>query len=122
MPVDKIDWLKLKPYRQNARESFEQLCYQLALARFPDQGTFTPIDDSGGGSGVEFYLELPDKAVWGWQAKFYPGPNQRLTPSRRRHIAESLEASKAKYGGRLKRWYLCTTIDFEDKSTSSELQ
>lgn len=122
MTVDQIDWLKLKPYKHDKRKSFEQLCYQVALALFSDQGTFTPIDDSGGGSGVEFYLETPDGSIRGWQAKYYPGPNQRLTASRRQHIKESLTVTKRRYGERLKRWYLCTPIDFEVKGERSELQ
>src|SRR5258708_3098265 len=122
MPVDTIDWLKLKPYREDKRESFEQLCYQVARALYSELGTLTPIDDSGGGSGVEFYLELTNGDIWGWQAKFYPGPNQRVTDSRRRHILESLRATKQKYGARLKQWFLCTAIDFSDKGDPSELE
>lgn len=122
MTIDKIDWLKLKPYRHDKRKSFEQLCYQVAVALFSNAGIFTPIDDSGGGSGIEFYLETPDGSIWGWQAKYYPGQSQRLTKARRRHIIESLNLTKRRYGKRLKRWYLCTPIDFEDKGNSSELQ
>jgi hypothetical protein len=122
MAVDQIDWLKLKPYKESKHESFEQLCYQVALTLYSDQGVFTPIDDSGGGSGVEFYLEIPNGTVWGWQAKYYPGVSQRLTASRRRHIEESLRVSKRKYGDRLKRWHLCATVDFTDKGRPSELE
>jgi len=122
MAIDEVDWLKLKPYRSDAHKSFEQLCYQVALTFFSDRGRLTPIDDTGGGSGVEFHLELPDGAVWGWQAKFYPGANQRLNGSRRKHIIESLSASKKKYGKRLKCWYLCTAIDFQPKGNPSELE
>ncbi len=66
-----IDWSRLKPHAGDQRRSFEELCFQVAKKLFGDRGTFTSVDDRGGGDGVEFYLTLPDGTQWGWQAKFY---------------------------------------------------
>ncbi len=118
MTIDRIDWLRLKPYKRDSRESFEHICYQIARELYSDRGVFTPIDDSGGGSGVEFFLELHNGDIWGWQAKFYPGQGQRLTPNRRRKIQLSLRLTKKQYGNRLKRWFLCTPIDLQPKETT----
>jgi len=68
MPIP-VDWNKLKTYKADKRRSFEELCFQIAYANYSSEGTFVPIDDSGGGSGVEFYLLRPNGAVWGWQGK-----------------------------------------------------
>jgi len=55
-----IDWEKLKPYENAKWKSFEEFCYQIAKRQFNNSGEFTPVDDSGGGDGVEFYLTLPN--------------------------------------------------------------
>ena len=74
---------------------------------YGDRGSFTPIDDSGGGDGVEFYLTLPNGEEWGWQAKFYY-PNGRLSESNRKaSIKNSLIKALEKHK-KLKRWFLCT--------------
>ena len=62
-----IDWSKLKPYQNDTRKSFEELCYQIAKKKYGSLGKFTSIDDSGGGDGVEFFLTLHDGTQWGWQ-------------------------------------------------------
>ncbi len=86
-----IEWSKLKPYRQDKRRSFEEVCYQIAKAKYSHLGRFTSIDDSGGGDGVEFYLTLLNGDEWGWQAKFY-FPDPRLTSGQNKNyrIAQSL--------------------------------
>ena len=76
--IDKINWNKLKPYKDSKNHSFEELCYQIAKGLHGEKGKFTSIDDSGGGDGVEFYLTLPNGDQWGWQAKFYHS-NDRLS-------------------------------------------
>jgi len=65
-----IDWSKLEDYENSKNRSFEELCYQIAKELYGNKGKFTPIDDSGGGDGVEFYLTLPNGDEWGWQANF----------------------------------------------------
>ena len=65
-----IDWSKLTPYEGDAWKSFEEFCYQVARTEKKGLGAFTPIDDSGGGDGVEFYLTTEHGFQWGWQAKF----------------------------------------------------
>ena len=105
-----IDWSKLKPYQNDKYRSFEELCYQIAKGLYGENGRFTPIDDSGGGDGVEFYVTLPNSDEWGWQAKFYY-PNKRLNGSRKRSIKESLEKA-CEIHPRLKKWFLCTPTNF----------
>lgn len=105
-----LDWNKLKPYKTSKEKSYEQLCFQLALRKFDHLGDFTPIDDSGGGDGVEFYLTLENGDEWGWQCKFYEG-NVRLADSNRKPaIAGSLTKSLEKHP-LLKKWFLCFPFD-----------
>ncbi len=115
-----IDWTKLKPYHHDKRKSFEQLCFQVAKKLYGSLGKFTPIDDSGGGDGVEFFLTLPDGTEWGWQAKFY-FPQPRLNGSRKSSIIRSLKTSKEKHS-RLTKWFLCTPTDFTAKGDDNELK
>lgn len=109
--ISKISWSKLEPYSGKTTRSFEELCYQVARRLYGDKGTFTPIDDCGGGDGVEFYLSLPDGTEWGWQAKFYY-PNPRLKDSnRKKSIIGSLKKSLKEHPD-LKKWFLCTPTKF----------
>jgi len=106
-----IDWSKLKPYQGYRWKSFEEFCYSIAKRLYHDEGNFTPIDDSGGGDGVEFYLTMPDGTEWGWQARFYY-PDPRLRKSgRKKSIKRSLERA-IKNHKRLKKWFLCTPTNF----------
>lgn len=106
-----IDWSKLKPYQNDQRRSFEELCYQIAKGLHGEKGRFTSIDDSGGGDGVEFYLTLPNGDQWGWQAKFYHHPKGRLDSSRKRSIINSLKKA-CEVHPNLKKWILCTPTNF----------
>lgn len=114
-----IDWSKLKPYQNDKRKSFEELCYQIAKKLYGDQGDFTSIDDSGGGDGVEFFLTFSDGTEWGWQAKFYY-PQPRLNPSRKKSIEESLVTSLENHPN-LTKWFLCTPTNFTVKDHNNEL-
>ena len=106
-----IDWSKLETYQGSKYRSFEELCYQIAKGIYGEQGTFTSVDDSGGGDGVEFYMTLPNGDQWGWQAKFYH-PNPRLNvSSRKQSITESLEKACQEHP-HLKKWILCTPSNF----------
>jgi hypothetical protein len=93
-----IEWSKLKPYQHDKRKSFEELCYQIAKAKFSGLGSFTSVDDSGGGDGVEFYLTLLNGEEWGWQAKFY-FPDKRLNPSRRASVGYKYFRKIYRYSG-----------------------
>lgn len=114
-----VDWSKLKPYQNDKRKSFEELCYQIAKKRYGDRGKFTSIDDSGGGDGVEFFLTFSDGTEWGWQAKFYY-PQPRLNPSRKKSIEESLVTSLENHHN-LTKWFLCTPTNFTVKGSNNEL-
>ena len=110
--IEKVDWSELKTYQETKRRSFEELCYQIAKGLYGEQGSFTSVDDSGGGDGVEFYMTLPNGDQWGWQAKFYHNPTPRLNVSnRKRSIEDSLKKACQKHT-RLKKWILCTPSDF----------
>ena len=112
-----IDWNKLKLYKIAKWKSFEELCYQIANQLYENSGKFTPIDDSGGGDGVEFYLTFPNGDEWGWQAKFYY-PDIRLGVSNRKDsIKKSLDKSIKVHCG-LKKWFLCTPSDFTTKENN----
>ena len=69
--IDLIPWDKLKPYNSTQNKSFEELCFQICLEEYKNEGRFTRIDDSGGGDGVEFYIEFTNGDIWGWQCKFF---------------------------------------------------
>lgn len=95
-----LDWGKLKPYREAKSHSFEQLSYQIAKGLHGHSGRFTPIDGSGGDTGVEFYLTLQDGSEWGWQAKFFHQPSERLSVgNRKEQIKKSLITALPLAGG-----------------------
>ena len=108
------DWSKLKPYKEDKRRSFEELCYQLADRLYGTKGRLTRVDDSGGGDGVEYYLTRPDGTEWGWQAKFFPQPARLNVSGRKSQITSSLERSLEKHP-RLRRWFLCIPSNFTPK-------
>jgi hypothetical protein len=101
-------WDKLKPYDTDQKKSFELLCYQIAFEEFQSKGVLTPVDDSGGGDGVEFFITMPNGDVWGWQAKFF----SRLDEGgRKSQIQKSLQTAYKKHP-QLKKWFLCNKNDF----------
>src|SRR6185312_4499583 len=105
-----INWGKLQPYKLTKQKSFEQLCYQIATKLFEDSGIFTPIDDSGGGDGVEFYLTLKNGEQWGWQAKYYEGSVRLNEHNRKQKIIDSLKRAIEVHPN-LSIWYLCLPLD-----------
>lgn len=108
MTVDEIDFSKLKPYNKSQYQSFELLWYLICKEEYKN-GRFTPIDDSGGGDGIEFYLTLDNGDVWGWQCKFF----DRLSKGGRKgQITSSLKKACEVHGRLLKKWVLCSLSDF----------
>lgn len=105
--IDHIDFDKLLPYKDDKKHSFEEMCYQLCLDEYGTEGTFTSIDDSGGGDGVEYYLTLPNGDIWGWQCKFFGRFNEG---GRKEQIKKSLRRAYAIHGNNLKRWILCSKL------------
>lgn len=102
-----INWENLKPYGDDKKKSFEELCYQLVFELYSSKGRLTSIDDSGGGDGVEFYLELPNGDIWGWQCKFFG----RFSESgRKEQIKKSLQKAADVHGTKLKKWFLCSKL------------
>jgi hypothetical protein len=55
--------------------AFEELSYQLLQERadLPAAGDCEPIRTGNPDGGVEWYVDLPDKTQWGWQAKYIFG-------------------------------------------------
>ncbi len=107
-----VNWDNLKEYKTNQNKSFEELCYQLVYEEHSSQGQLTSIDDSGGGDGVEFFLELPNGDVWGWQCKFFG----RLSESgRKTQIKKSLQKAYDTHGNNLKKWVLCSQLTFTNE-------
>lgn len=118
-----IDWNKLAPYKTTKAKSFEQLCYQIASRMYSTRGIFIPIDDSGGGDGVEFYLTLPDGKQWGWQAKYYEG-STRLNQGNRKSAIEGSLSRAIELHPNMEIWFLCLPMDLttgEEKWISEEL-
>lgn len=118
-----IDWNKLQPYKTTKTKSFEQLCYQIATRIFGSDGSLTPVDDSGGGDGVEFYLTFPDGREWGWQAKYYEGSPRLSVSGRKAAIISSLQRATSLHS-LMEFWYLCIPMDLtpdEDGWVRSEL-
>jgi len=105
-----IDWNKLQPYKTAKTKSFEQLCYQISVRLYGDDGTFTPIDDSGGGDGVEYFLTFPDGKQWGWQAKYYEGSTRLSVSGRKAAIISSLKRATALHP-EMDIWYICLPMD-----------
>lgn len=102
-----VNWEKLKSYNTNQNKSFEELCYQISCEEFYELGSFTSIDDSGGGDGVEFYLKLPNGDIWGWQCKFF---GRLDVGGRKEQIKTSLQRAHDKHGSKLKKWILCSKL------------
>ncbi|MCO5950739.1 NACHT domain-containing protein [Mucilaginibacter flavidus] len=105
-----IDWNKLQPYKTTKQKSFEQLCFEIAVKLYPEM-YFTPIDDSGGGDGVEFYVTLNNGSEWGWQAKYYEGSVRLSIGNRKQGIIKSLKRA-CEVHPNLTKWYLCLPMDF----------
>lgn len=102
-----LNWENLKSYNDDKKKSFEELCYQLVFELYSSKGELTSIDDSGGGDGVEFYLELPDGTIWGWQCKFFG----RFSESGRHdQIKKSLQKASEVHGKKLTKWFLCSKL------------
>ena len=110
--IDHIDFDKLLPYKDDKKHSFEEMCYQLCLDEYGTMGTFTSIDDSGGGDGVEYYLTLPNGDIWGWQCKFFGRFDEG---GRKEQIKKSLGRAYAVHGNNLKKWILCSKLSLTDK-------
>lgn len=106
-----LDWENLKSLAGDQRASFEELCYSIVRRKYGDSGRLSSINDSGGGSGVEFYLTFPDGSKWGWQAKYFYPDSLLSGGGRKTQIKKSLQRS-CKDHLNLEKWFLCTPEDF----------
>ncbi len=103
--IDILNWDKLKPYNSTQNKSFEELCFQVCIEEYKSMGNFVRIDDSGGGDGVEYYLEFSNGDIWGWQCKFFGRFNEG---GRHNQIKKSLQTAYNRHGSNLKKWILCS--------------
>ncbi|MCX2429624.1 ATP-binding protein [Pedobacter sp. GR22-10] len=107
-----LNWNKLQPYGTSKEKSFEQLCYQIANILYEnDNNRITPIEDRGGGDGIEFYLTEASGQEWGWQAKYYEGSPRLNEHNRKASIIGSLKRALEVHPALVK-WYLCIPMDF----------
>jgi len=81
------------------------------LQTHAEHGTFTEVDDAGGGDGVEFYLTRANGAEWGWQAKFYDGSPRLKESNRKQKIINSLKKALQTHP-KMTVWILCTNSQF----------
>jgi hypothetical protein len=102
-----LNWDNLKPYRSDQKKSFEELCYQITYEEYKEVGILSSIDDSGGGDGVEFYIELPSGDIWGWQCKFF---GRFDDGGAKEQIKKSLQKAHRVHGVNLKKWTLCSKL------------
>lgn len=103
--IDLINWENLRPYSSTQNKSFEELCFQICIEEYQSLGTFVRIDDSGGGDGVEYYLEFPNGDIWGWQCKFFGRFDES---GRKEQIKKSLQTAYNRHNSKLKKWVLCS--------------
>ena len=110
MTIKNVDLNDIEPYKWDNKKSFEHLCYQLTSLEYSDLlsswANLISIDDSGGWSWVEFYIELKNWDIWGWQCKYV----DRVS-SAKEQIKKSLRKSYTVYGDKLKKWFLCSKND-----------
>ena len=129
--INNIDFSNFKSYQGKESKSFELLCYHICIQQFGHLGEFTAIDGSGGDGGIEFYLELQNGDIWGWQCKYFGGSGRLNESNRKNQIKNSLKTAVLKKQN-LKRWILCLKNDLtqleidwlkkESKSYSSILK
>ncbi|MBY0379696.1 MAG: NACHT domain-containing protein [Burkholderiales bacterium] len=114
--ISDIDFSKLKSYDGKCTRSFEQLIYTIVKnnSEYSNLGRLTMIDGSGGDGGVEFYFELEDADIWGWQCKYF-GDNARLNDSRKDQIRKSLKKAISTYSTKLKKYYIYLNTDLTPK-------
>ncbi len=99
-----LNWEK---FGQAPSKRFEIFLYTLVDRAYGNSGRLTDFDDSGGGDGIEFYLQLQNGEEWGWQAKyFYPDKRLRIS-NRYKQISDSFMTAVEKHP-HLKKLILCT--------------
>ncbi len=108
-----INWTSIFPYDGDTQRAFEELAFQIVDTIYSQQGRLIRVNDSGGGDGVEFFLEFPNGDQWGWQTKFFS--EGRLSErSRYDQIRESLKKALEVHP-RMTKWILCTPMNFTPK-------
>lgn len=68
--MNDFDFRQIAPRCGGPRESFEELCCQLASRTLPREISCTRLRGAGGDGGVECFADLPDGTRIGWQAKY----------------------------------------------------
>jgi hypothetical protein len=107
--INKVDFSNFQSYQGKESKSFEVLCYHICVREFGHLGEFTAIEGSGGDGGIEFYLELENGDVWGWQCKYFGGTGRLKDGGRKKQINNSIITAGKKIN--LKKWILCLKND-----------
>ncbi len=115
--MEVIDWSRLRTKNGKQDEAFELFCYCIAQKKYGHLGKFNSIDGKGGDGGIEFYLELEDGNIWGWQAKFFSDTARLNYGNRKKQISDSLSSACRNHTDSLTKWVLCTNSEFTTGET-----
>lgn len=99
-------------------KKFERLCYMIAVEKFWDLWNFTPINWKGWDWWREFYLDLKNWDRWCWQCKNF----DKLWDSQRIQIKNSLQRNIRNDWSKLKKRFLCLSIDLTDTIIQENLE
>ncbi|MCQ3812294.1 MAG: ATP-binding protein, partial [Acidimicrobiia bacterium] len=103
-----LNWANLRILNGSQRESFEELCSQLAREEAPEEAEF--VRKGSPDSGVECYCRFENGQEWGWQAKFFlPSLGQTQWNQLDRSVERALEAHP-----NLVRYFVCAPRNRSD--------
>lgn len=122
-----ISWSLLENNAMSKELSFESFCYQIAVKKYSDYGSFGSFYNA---AGSEFYLTLSKDCdeleakkddIIGWQAKFWRNKtdedNSPLRKNHRKELVAGLDKS-IKDKPKLKHWIICTPGKFSNNKPS----
>ena len=106
--MSEINWNAINPHQGSKRDSFEELCAQLARAESPLDAKF--IRTGSPDAGVECYCVLPNGEEWGWQAKYF---TSALGTPQWQQLDRSVRSALTKHP-KLTRYFVCVPRDPSD--------
>ena len=106
--MNDFDWNKLRAHQGSKRDSFEELCAQLAMREIPSEAKFVRKGTPDG--GVEGFCLLPNGDEWGWQAKFFL---TTLNAPQWSQIEKSVRKALQSHPN-LKRYFICVPRNRSD--------
>ncbi|MFM0131247.1 AVAST type 2 anti-phage system protein Avs2 [Paraburkholderia sediminicola] len=102
-----LDWAAIRPLNGSKRDSFEELCTQLARTACPAESRF--YRKGRPDSGVEAYAVHPDATESAWQTKYF----HSIGDSQWTQLDESVKAALNGHP-RLTRFIVCVPLDLPD--------